>query len=112
MRLNQVAPYPELEENSEAEEIGGPADGSQGVYPPFSGKLKRNSVKPIISNRVNASINMKKKKKSAHIYGLEMNASASQKMLESIVRSIETPKNQQEEIKLNLNKVNEEYEKP
>jgi hypothetical protein len=30
-------------------------------------------------------------------------------MLENMVRSIETPKNQQEEIKLNLNKVNEEY---
>jgi hypothetical protein len=41
-----------------------------------------------------------------------MNASASQKMLENIVRSIETPKNQQEEIKLNLNKVNDDYEKP
>jgi hypothetical protein len=41
-----------------------------------------------------------------------MNASASQKMLENIVRSIETPKNQQEEIKLNLNKVNDEYDKP
>jgi len=59
LRLNQVAPYPELEENSEAEEIGGPAEG---VYPPFTGKLKRNSVKPIISNRVNASINLKRKK--------------------------------------------------
>ena len=33
-------------------------------------------------------------------------------MLENIVRSIETPKNQQEEIKLNLNKVNDEYDKP
>jgi hypothetical protein len=41
-----------------------------------------------------------------------MNASASQKMLENIVRSIETPKNQQEEIKLNLNRVNDEYDKP
>jgi hypothetical protein len=41
-----------------------------------------------------------------------MNASASQKMLENIVRSIETPKDQQEEIKLNLNKVNDEYDKP
>jgi len=73
-----VAPYPDLEENSEAEEIGGPADGSQGVYPPFSGKLKRNSVKPIISNRVNASINLKRKKQSAHVYGLDLKASASQ----------------------------------
>jgi hypothetical protein len=41
-----------------------------------------------------------------------MNASASQKMLENIVRSIETPKDQQEEIKLNLNKVNDDYDKP
>ena len=106
LRLNQVAPYPELEENSEAEEIGGPADG---IYPPFSGKLKRNSVKPVIANRVNASINLKKKKQSAHIYGLEMNVSASQQMLDGMIRSIETPKNQ-EEIKLNLNKVNNEYD--
>jgi hypothetical protein len=30
-------------------------------------------------------------------------------MLENMVRSIETPKNQQEEIKLNLTKVNDEY---
>ena len=46
------------------------------------------------------------------LYGLDMNASASQKMLENIVRSIETPKDQQEEIKLNLNKVNDDYDKP
>jgi hypothetical protein len=76
-----VAPYP-VEENSDAEEIGGgePSQDQVLPYPPFGNRIKKNSVKPLmpISNRLQqAPMNLKKKKNANNVYGIDLRGSSS-----------------------------------